>query len=444
MSGTHILLPLLLLACDEQPPTAVGNQAPIADAGLDQVASSDAPIVLDGAGSYDPDGDGITYHWALERAPAGSAVSERAFPDNHAAVPQTALRPDVPGTYIVELWVEDDAGARSAVDLVTITVVAGDAPIADARAAAVGLTGEAIALDGSWSYDPLGHPLTYAWGLASAPLNSSLSVVDGAGLDVASLVPDVPGQYVLSLTVNNGFTDSVPDLAYVAVEPAEPRAPIADAGPDPRGAQDCKQVPLDGSGSYDPDGAALAYRWDLQDQPEGSDASRDDFDDPAAAEPTFYPDVAGTYTASLAVFDGAAWSAPDLVTIEAAERRSNAPPRVNAGASVSLDLGSAACERRGGVYRCDPCAAVMVALGTDARVDDPDGDPTALLWTSGDDLRIADPDRLETEVLLSEVYPQRPNACHDTTYRISLEATDCPGEVDSDYIDIVATCCGTP
>jgi mono/diheme cytochrome c family protein len=74
-------------------------------------------------------------------------------------------------------------------------------------------------------------------------------------------------------------------------------------------------VTLNGSGSSDPEGAALSYAWVLQ-RPAGSGAS---LTGATTAQPGFVADVAGTYTATLTVNDGAlSSSASVVVTAQAA------------------------------------------------------------------------------------------------------------------------------
>jgi len=71
-------------------------------------------------------------------------------------------------------------------------------------------------------------------------------------------------------------------------------------------------IELDGSASTDADGDALIYTWVLSSQPVGSAAT---IANANAAKPTFVPDVAGTYVATLVVNDGKVTSAPANVTI---------------------------------------------------------------------------------------------------------------------------------
>ena len=64
-----------------------------------------------------------------------------------------------------------------------------------------------------------------------------------------------------------------------------------------------------------------------------SRASSHSFGDRGAEVTDFYPDIDGTYTISLSVNDGQGWSAPDLMTLIAENRRYNNIPAVDAGSS---------------------------------------------------------------------------------------------------------------
>jgi len=73
-------------------------------------------------------------------------------------------------------------------------------------------------------------------------------------------------------------------------------------------------VTLNGRSSTDPNGDALTYSWCLKGKPEGSTATLSGAN---TAQPTFTPDVAGSYVICLTVKDGQAGSASDSVVIEA-------------------------------------------------------------------------------------------------------------------------------
>ncbi|NOZ57582.1 MAG: T9SS type A sorting domain-containing protein [Calditrichaeota bacterium] len=86
--------------------------------------------------------------------------------------------------------------------------------------------------------------------------------------------------------------------------------PIANAGADISGAQVARYVYLDGSGSYDPDGDSLSYKWT---QTGGPKVILGHADQPVAG---FRPDTLGTYVFTLVVSDGTEESDPDSVTVE--------------------------------------------------------------------------------------------------------------------------------
>jgi hypothetical protein len=96
------------------------NTAPVADAGDDQVVECEDPAVevtLDGSGSFDPDGDVISYTWTGDFVEGGGTV--------------TGVSPTVTfeslGDFEAELTVEDPFGLTDS-DTVTISVVDTTAP----------------------------------------------------------------------------------------------------------------------------------------------------------------------------------------------------------------------------------------------------------------------------------------------------------------------------
>jgi hypothetical protein len=78
------------------------NVAPIAEAGNSLSTPVGAIVFLDGAGSSDANGDALTYRWALTSVPANSLAS---ISSPMARV--TSFIPDLPGTYVAQLIVND-------------------------------------------------------------------------------------------------------------------------------------------------------------------------------------------------------------------------------------------------------------------------------------------------------------------------------------------------
>ena len=59
-------------------------------------------VTLDSSGSSDKNGDPLTYSWSLTSSPAGSQAQ---ITDSSAGI--TSFMPELPGTYVVELKVND-------------------------------------------------------------------------------------------------------------------------------------------------------------------------------------------------------------------------------------------------------------------------------------------------------------------------------------------------
>jgi hypothetical protein len=440
------LLPFLAMVSCSEPESKLTtiNSIPNADAGNDVTQSADAPVTLDGGGSYDEDGDSIAYHWSFDSLPETSNMldSDDAFPGNGTTTATSSFQADETGTYIVQLIVEDINGAMSTPDYVVITITDGQSAIADAGADQAGVEGSMMTLDGTGSYDPMGRDLAYNWQFHATPSSSALTALTGWDTANPTFEADAGGVYIVSLIVDNGVAQSSPDTMVARISSADPQSPVALAGDDME-VEDCLATELDGSGSYDANGDDLSFQWSVQSQPDDSAVSNASFEDRSAAVTTFFPDVAGNYILSLAVFDGTSWSSPDILNVDAAEREANADPIVDAGNPKTSDAGEAECAEDGYTYDCESCEDLTVSLGDDASVTDSDGDPLTYEWIvlSGE-AEIDDSSSLVTTVTLMDVEPTEPEACEDNEYEFQLSVTDCTGSTETDTVVFTASCCG--
>ena len=90
-----------------------------------------------------------------------------------------------------------------------------DLPIADAGPDQSVAVGEIVQLSGSNSADPEGAALSYAWRLVSAPNASESSFAD-ATVAQPRFTPDLQGEYIVGLTVNDGMQNSSEDFVIIA------------------------------------------------------------------------------------------------------------------------------------------------------------------------------------------------------------------------------------
>ena len=208
-----------------------GNTAPVANAGADQPGRFGGGVAtLDGTGSFDADGHGLTYRWSLLSVPGGSSAS---LDDPAAPSPWFAL--DRAGQYVAQLIV-NDGFQDSAPDTAVITVV-NRAPLADAGSDQSVFTPAVATLTGAASSDADGDPLTYEWAFTSLPAGSSATLSGGSSV-AASFAADVVGAYVLSLTVTDpsgaSSTDSVTVTAFApaTVSVTASDANASETGPD--------------------------------------------------------------------------------------------------------------------------------------------------------------------------------------------------------------------
>jgi WD40 repeat protein len=227
---------IIKLVVPNYPPVPVIN-SPLEGA----VYSSDETIVFDANGSTDPNGDPITYHWV-------SNVSGDIGYEEHV---ETTLRV---GIHRVILWVEDDKGERTAV-FVNITVVQANRPPSVYMTAPLENQrfepDEEVELNASYSTDPDGDPLTFAW-------TSSLDGPLGTGA-VVHIVLSI-GNHVITVTADDGHDHIVATAVNITVE-EPPNLPPVITLSGPEANSTVKGVVTISGLASDPEGEFLAVRY---------------------------------------------------------------------------------------------------------------------------------------------------------------------------------------
>ena len=206
-----VFLSLTLMACGGGDSSVDNNTAPIANGGTDQILVVSSLVSLDGRGRRDTAGDSLSYTWSFASRPVSSSAtlsnSTSEFPSFVA---------DVVGDYVLSLTV-NDSDLDSNPDTVSIFIVdPNTAPIANAGTDQTLVVSSLVSLDGSGSSDTDGDSLSYTWSFASRPVSSSATLSNSTS-ESPSFVADVVGDYVLSLTVNDGNLDSVVDEITITV-----------------------------------------------------------------------------------------------------------------------------------------------------------------------------------------------------------------------------------
>ena len=194
-----------------QPPS---NQPPTVSAGDDRAVFSGQTVDLSAAGS-DPDGRVTSYAWRQVLGPSVHIVNSETSGASFVAPNVTT---DTLLTF--QITVTDNGGlsATDAIDINVRPVGTGIAPTADAGPDHVvpvyAPSARIVSLNGSGSVDPEGDQIYYKWELVSRPATSA-TVITNSTSQLATLVPDVPGRYLVQLTVTDGLNHSEPDTAMI-------------------------------------------------------------------------------------------------------------------------------------------------------------------------------------------------------------------------------------
>jgi len=268
--------------------TPIANQPPTVNAGNSTTITLPTNSVSLNGTAEDIDGSIVTWAWTVVSG-TGATIS----PSNQAKANISGL---AAGNYVFRLTVTDNKGA-SAYDDVSVFVnePSNQPPVANAGINFTTSPGTATTLNGSASKDPDGTITAFLWKQVSGPNTASFNQLRQVTATTSNLIV---GTYVFSLTVtdNRGALNTA--NVTVTVVAASNGQPVIVTKDTIKVNLPASGVELDARDSYDPDGKALTYRWDIVSAPNLPSVS-----DPENALTNLNDLVEGTYTMRLTVTD---------------------------------------------------------------------------------------------------------------------------------------------
>jgi len=173
------------------------NLPPIADAGQDPTVNEGSTVSLTGAGSSDPDGDELTYHW--KKVSSGSGIT-LSTPDEMNTDATTSEN----GSYTLRLTVSDGKGGEAS-DEVVITVK-NVAPIVGLITAPIDPVQVNTKINVSATFTDPGttdtHTAIWEWGDGTTSSGSAITVDENAWV-TGSHTYTTPGVYTINLIVKD-------------------------------------------------------------------------------------------------------------------------------------------------------------------------------------------------------------------------------------------------
>ncbi len=213
-----------------------------------------ATVTFDGRESYAPNGTIEHYRWTS--SDCGCHFTGAVF--SHEYLQQ--------GNFTITLEVTDDRYRKASTSIIiTIGDWSNEKPLAIIAAPTDGAllrVNTTVRFDANGSYDPDGEIVFYRWDLGDGACDSRC-VRTGASIDHRY---SATGNYTVHLEVTDD--DGAGDTAWIeltVVDNATNLAPVPQIAAPTDGAVIATgtELTLDSTGSYDPDGVIIAYRWHI-------------------------------------------------------------------------------------------------------------------------------------------------------------------------------------
>ncbi|WDD96644.1 LysM peptidoglycan-binding domain-containing protein [Thalassomonas actiniarum] len=327
MAGNYLLELVIKNACDSFMPLQLHYQVepaverPSASVFARQTALVGKTLKIDSAITSEAGNEALTYFWTLDRPDGSSAELDSP----RALTP--GFTPDIAGIYTAQLIVNDGKAnslpARAAWIARPIPV---RDPLTHQGEDQYLYAGDAVLLDGRKSHDLSSDKVEYRWVIAQKPPGSQ-AILEGVSQPTPVFTPDIDGSYIIELTVSDEHNRLTPlRTIYIASNPDQ--HPVAKINPGYT-ALTHNRIELSSEGSSRLDDN-VRYCWTLRTPAESQIVLSGD----SVTNPSFTPDVEGTYTVTLVVKNGnreslpavSAWaveSAPEAAQIKGLELKVN-------------------------------------------------------------------------------------------------------------------------
>ncbi len=250
-------------------------------------AQTGTTVTISGLNSHDAMGSALSYEWAAI-APDGSD----AFFESNESSDTITLELSEMGEYTVTLTVSDEDGNVSS-PAQTVVTSSNMPPNANAGADIEVSYNTRVELSASDSSDSEQDSLTYSWLLEQKPSGSNAALLGDINAVDTAFFADIPGQYVLEVTVSDGYSSSTDTIVVLATN-----TPPEITLPDTITIQSGQTASLEASVN-DPETDDFVYSWALLSQPNGSVTSIDN----DTAELNVILHTGGTYRFELTVSD---------------------------------------------------------------------------------------------------------------------------------------------